>query len=52
MNEEERDLAKEHINLAEESVVKEAGQLDGEAKKVLEDAAFALEKAEADLEDA
>jgi len=51
MNKEEKELAQEHINLAEEIVVKEAKQLDGEEKKVLENAAFALEKASADLED-
>lgn len=51
MAQEDRELAEEHIKLAEEIVVKEARDADGDEKKRLTDAAFALEKAEADLEE-
>jgi len=50
MDKENLELAEEHIKIAEELVVKEAADSDGEEKKGLTDAAFSLEKAEADLE--
>ncbi len=45
-------LAEEHINLAETIVLEEAKNCEGEPQKLLGKAAFELEKAEADLEDA
>ncbi len=46
------DLVKEHINLAETIVLDEAKNCKGKPQKSLGKAAFELEKAEADLEDA
>jgi len=51
MDKENLELAEEHIKIAEELVTKEAADSEGEGKKVLTDAAFSLERAEADLED-
>ena len=51
MDKKNLELAEEHIKIAEEIVVKEAGNSEGEEKKVLTDAAFSLEKAEAGLEE-
>ncbi len=46
------ELAEEHINLAESIVLDEAKNCKGKSQKSLGKAAFELEKAEADLEDA
>jgi len=51
MNKENLELAEEHIKIAEGLVVKEAADSEGEEKKILTDAAFSLERAEADLEE-
>ncbi len=51
MNKENLELAEEHVKLAGELVTKEAQESDGDEKKILTDAAFSLEKAEADLEE-
>ncbi|MDD5193416.1 MAG: hypothetical protein PHF67_02405 [Candidatus Nanoarchaeia archaeon] len=46
------ELAEEHINLAESLVLEEAKNSLGNKQKYLGKAAFNLEQAEADLEDA
>ncbi len=46
------ELAEEHINLAEDLVLEEAKNCEGEPQKLLGKAAFELEKAESDLKDA
>jgi hypothetical protein len=48
---EDIELAKEHIDLAEQIVVEQAKNANPKSAKVLENAAFSLEKAEADLEE-
>ena len=51
-NEDNLELAEEHIKIAEELVAKEGmDEEDPKKKKLLRDAEFSLEKAEADLED-
>lgn len=52
MTKEDLELAEEHINLAEDIIVKEAKNAQGKEKKALEDAAFALEKAGCEIEEA
>lgn len=47
---EDMELAEEHIKLAEDLVVEKIKKSSKDSKK-LKDAAFALEKAEADLEE-
>ena len=49
MNKENLELAEEHIKLAEELVRKEALDEDGDKKKILSNAALALEKAETEV---
>lgn len=51
MRDNDIDLAKEHIELAENIVIEQGKNSDGKKKKALERAAFALEKAEVDLEE-
>lgn len=51
MEKENLELAEEHIKIAEELVEKGALDSEGEEKKNFEKAAFALEKAEANLEE-
>ena len=52
MDKENLELAEEHIKIAEELVEKGGLNSEGEEKKKFEKAAFELEKAEANLEDA
>jgi len=49
MNKENVELAKEHINLAEELIKKESFDAEGEKQELLKKAAFDLEKAGAEL---
>ena len=51
MAKEDVELAEEHIKLAEELVVNESKNCPDNKKKLLQDAAFSLEKAEAELEE-
>jgi len=46
MTTEERDLAKEHLKIAEDIVIDEAKDADVEDQKLLGKAAMAIEKAE------
>jgi len=47
---EDFEIAKEHISLAEDIILEESKESDKKSKKALEDAAFCLEKAEADID--
>ena len=51
MEKENLELAEEHIKIAEELVEKGALDSEGEEKEKFKNAAFALEKAEANLEE-
>jgi hypothetical protein len=51
-SQENLELAEEHINLAENLILEEAKNYKGNSQKSLGKAAFNLEQAEADLEDA
>ena len=48
---EDFEIAREHISLAEDIVLEEEKLVDNNSKKILKDASFSLEKAEAGLED-
>ena len=52
MEKENLELAEEHIKLAEELIVKEAQNGNGKEQEELKDAEFALEKAEAKINNA
>lgn len=51
MDKENLELAEEHIKIAEDLIEKGALDSEGEEKKKFENTAFALEKAEANLEE-
>jgi len=51
MKDEDMELAEEHIELAENIVIEQGKNADGKRKEALEDAAFELEKAQADIEE-
>jgi hypothetical protein len=51
MNKDELERAEEHVKVAEEIVIDTAKNMKGKCKKVLEDAAVSLERAEGDLDE-
>ena len=51
MNEENLELAEEHIKLAEELVETEASNAEGKKKEFLKKSVFDLEKAESELDE-
>ena len=51
MNEENLELAEEHIKLAEDLIKKEAIDEEGESGELLKKSVFDLEKAESELEE-
>lgn len=51
MGKENIELAKEHIELAEQIILEEAEKSNKEDKKEFVEAEFALEKAEAEIDD-
>ena len=48
---EDFEIAKEHISLAEDIILEESKFADEKRKKILENAEFSLEKAEADIDE-
>ena len=51
MNKENIELAKKHVELAEQIIHEEAEKSDGKDEKEFVEAEFALEKAESEIED-
>ncbi len=51
MDKENIELAEEHIKLAEDLIIGEAEKEEGKTREKLKDAAFSLEKAEAEIKE-